>query len=398
MFRRSLGFVVVVVVACSGHDAGPKDAPASNGDTGDLMPDADPACLTPGMLPAMHAELVVGTGLTQPIFVTQPPGSTDLYVVEKPGRIRIVRGGAVVGTFLDVTADVNIPMANAEGGLLSVAFKPDYVTSGRFFVYMTIVGDHAVVREYHRMGTDTADPTPVAELISIPNGGYNDVGGTIAFGPDHYLWVGAGDAANPPESADTTSRRGKMLRVDVDNPGTPPPGNLGGAADPFVWDYGLRNPFRFSFDHKTGELYLGDAGDTRLEEVDIEPPNQGHRDYGWPRMEGDVCADGSASCGAIGTPPAFTRPHQIDYSVLIGGVVYRGAALPCLRGQYLFGVFGTTGHILSWHWTGSAVTMETDLTDTFNIDASQIVDFGEDLAGEVYLVTLSGAVYKIVPT
>jgi glucose/arabinose dehydrogenase len=387
--------VALMVVAACGDDGGTarKDARDGDGQLGDgRHADADPACANPGSIPALHAQQVVA-GLTQPLYVTQPPGSTDLYVVEKGGTIKIVRGGSILPTpFLTVT---DIAVLPDEGGLLSVAFAPDYVTSGRFFVYLTLSGpNRSAVREYKRStgNPDVATATPVVELVSETSSGY-DIGGTLAFGPDGKLYVGIGDAANPPDAQNLSSRHGKILRVDVDTPGTAPAGNLAGG-DPFVWDYGLRNPFRFSFDRQTGDLYIGDAGDDDYEEIDVEPPATGHRNYGWDVMEGKHCNEGT-SCTTTGTQPTYERAHDAGYSVLIGGNVYRGAAMPCLRGRYIFGAFGI-GHVFSWVLDGGVVTSESELTDMIAVDVTNLTGFGEDQAGELYFVTMDGKLYAIV--
>jgi glucose/arabinose dehydrogenase len=393
---KRLLFALMVVAAC-GDDGGSAKKDAGDGDSqgpGDgRHADADPACANPGSIPALHAQLVV-SGLASPLFVTQPPGSTDLYVVEKAGTIRIVRGGAALSTpFLTVG---DIAVLPDEGGLLGLAFPADYATSGRFFVYLTLSGpDRSAVREYKRStgNPDLADTTPVAELVSATSTGY-DIGGTLAFGADGKLYVATGDASNPPDARDLSSRHGKMLRLDIDTPGTAPAGNLGGG-DAFVWDYGLRNPFRFSFDRLTGDLYIGDAGDDDYEEIDVEPPATGHRDYGWDVMEGKHCNEGT-SCTVTGTLPTYERAHDAGYSVLIGGNVYRGAAMPCLRGRYLFGTFGI-GHVFSWVLDGGAVTSESELTDMIAVDVTNLTGFGEDQAGELYFVTLDGKLYAIVP-
>jgi glucose/arabinose dehydrogenase len=398
MFWKSL-VVASVAAACSGGSGNNViDGPHGGSDAGDAPVDGDPSCATPGVLPALKAQSMISSGLTKPIYVAQPPGSTDLYIVEEAGHIKILRNGALLPTnFLDIP-DTQLP-PDGEGGLLSIAFHPDYATNGRFFTYATVTENNlAVVREYSRSANpDIATPTPVGDLISQPNDGNANMGGTILFGPDHYMWISAGDGGNAPESADLTSRRGKLLRIDVDQPTVAPPGNLGTPADPFIWDYGLRNPFRMSFDRKTGELYIGDAGNDKFEEVDIEQPNMGNKDYGWPRMEGDVCEDGSNSCmQATATLPQYVRAHQVAYSVIIGGSVYRGGAMPCLRGHYIYAIFGTEGHILTWQWDGTTVSPEVDLTDMLNIDLD-VVGVNEDQAGELYLVTLGGKVYKLVP-
>jgi glucose/arabinose dehydrogenase len=395
MTMKRLLFALMAIVAC-GDDGGSakKDAGDGQGQDDGRNADADPACANPGSIPALHAQLIA-SGLGQALYVTQPPGSTDLYVVDKAGAITIVRGGTALSTpFLTVS---DIAVLPDEGGLLGVAFAPDYVTSGRFFVYLTLSGpNRSAVREYKRStgNPDVANTTPVAELVSESSSGY-DIGGTLAFGPDGKLYVAIGDAANPPDSQDLSSRHGKMLRLDIDTPGTAPAGNLAGG-DPFVWDYGLRNPFRFSFDRQTGDLYIGDAGDDEYEEVDVEPPGTGHRDYGWNRMEGKHCNGGGTSCGAEGTLPIYERAHDAGYSVLIGGNVYRGAAMPCLRGRYIFGAFGI-GHVFSWVLDGGVVTSESELTDMIAVDVTNLTGFGEDQAGEIYFVTMDGKLYEIVP-
>lgn len=395
--------LVVVLAGCGGDKKHPGDAPGSGSDgpgsdSGSNV-DADLSCAgVSTTVPALHGQTVV-TGLNQPLYVAQPPGSTDLYVVEKPGTIHIVRAGAIVPTaFLDVTADVNIPSSSSEGGLLGLAFHPGYQTNGRFFVFLSLkTPDRVAVREYHRSANpDVADPTVVGEPIAIPNGGYNELGGTVLFGPDGKLWVGTGDAGQMPSpSPDTTSRLGKMLRVDPDNPTTAPSDNLGGSADPYVWDYGLRNPYRFSFDRATHYLYIGDAGDTKQEEVDVEAPAMGHQDYGWDRWEGTVCAT-TTPCDPPGTAPVYTRPHEASFSVIIGGNVYRGAALPQLRGRYIFSIYALAGSVLSFVYCGGQVTSQVDMTNSF-ADTAYITGFGEDNAGELYYTTGGGALYQIVP-
>jgi glucose/arabinose dehydrogenase len=391
--RRSL--LALLLLAACGDDGGKakKDAGDGSGSDDGRRADADPACANPGSIPALHAQQIVA-GLVEPLYVAQPPGSTDLYVVQKAGTIKIVRAGSILPTpFLTVS---DIAVLPDEGGLLGLAFAADYVTSGRFFVYLTLAGpNRSAVREYKRStgNPDVANATPVVELVSATSSGY-DIGGTLAFGPDGKLYVGIGDASNAADSQDLSSRHGKMLRIDIDTPGTAPSGNLAGA-DPFVWDYGLRNPFRFSFDRQTGDLYIGDAGDDDYEEVDVEPPATGHRNYGWDVMEGKHCNEGT-TCTITGTLPTYERPHDAGYSVLIGGNVYRGAAMPCLRGRYIFGALGI-GHVFSWVLDGGAVTSESELTDMIAVDVTNLTGFGEDQAGEMYFVTMDGKLYEIVP-
>ncbi len=391
--------VVLAVVGCGGSNNTPSDGSGSGSnvdDGGHGIVDADPACHTPGVLPAMKAQLLA-QGLTQPVYVAQPAGSSDVFIVEKQGTIKILRNGSVLATPFLTVPDIHIPTQDAEGGLLSIAFHPSYATNGRFFAFATVNGSHAVVREYARSGNpDVATATPVRDLISWGSDGSNNLGGTVVFGPDGKLYISVGDGANSPEAQDLTSRRGKILRVDVDAPATAPAGNLPGG-DPFIWDYGVRNPYRMAFDRQTGELYIGDAGDALQEEVDIEPAGSGKHNYGWAIVEGNVCHDGTTTCNKTGTVlPQYTRPHQASFSVLIGGSIYRGSALPCLKGRYIFAIYGSEAHILSWEYTGGAVTNEKELTDTFNVEPD-VASINEDSTGELYLVTLGGNLYKIVP-
>ncbi|MFT3695367.1 MAG: PQQ-dependent sugar dehydrogenase [Kofleriaceae bacterium] len=395
MFRTLL--LVTLIASCGGNDQNGKTVPG--GDGGSNTPDAfvDPSCATPGVFPTLKSQLVVKAGLTKPVYLAQPTGSTDLYVVEEGGTIRIVRNGTALATPFLTISDTQLP-ANGEGGLLSIAFHKDYAQNGRFFTYGTVTGDNqAVVREYHRSSNpDVADPTIVAELVKQPNDGNANVGGTIAFGNDGLLYVSAGDGGDPPEAQDLTSRRGKILRVDVDSPGTAPAGNMPGG-DAFLWDSGLRNVYRMSFDRKTHELYLADAGDAKFEEVDIEQPGMGHLNYGWDTMEGKVCNNPSSGCNMTGlTLPQYVRPHQVDFSVIIGGSVYRGPAIPCLSGYYVFGIYGTTSHILTWQWDGTNVSPEKDISDVVP-DAMDPVAINEDAAGELYVVTLTNGIFKIIP-
>jgi glucose/arabinose dehydrogenase len=309
-----------------------------------------------------------------------------------------VRAGALVTTpFLDVTASVNIPGTDAEGGLLGLAFAADYATSGRLFVYMTLKNpDRVAVVEFHRSANpDVADPTPM-ELFQYPHGGFNSIGVTIAFGPDHYLWLGLGDAREPSAApqrdvatasccaSTSTTRRCRLER----------PRQHG---RPYVWDYVLCNPYRFSFDRVTGHLFLADACDMKFEEVYIEPPGMGHRDYGWDRMEGAHCHDGAATCGLPGTPPAYEQPHDTSYSVIIGGSLYRGSAIPAMRCRYLFAVFGV-GRIMSFAWDGQTAGHVRELSDMFgDANVLSVTSIADDNAGELYMTTIDGKLYKIVP-
>ncbi len=353
----------------------------------------------------------VGDGFDQPVYVTAAPGdSTRLFVVEKHGLIRILRpDGTVQGKpFLDVSANLNIPNEQAEGGLLGLAFAPDFATSGRFFIHHSVkktdtLPERVSVLEFKRSADDptVADATPVREIWWVKHSAWNHLGGMLAFGRDGNLYIAVGDGAGEPSEAPNLGRAlGKILRVDVNKPQTPPPGNVAQAgADPFIWDWGLRNPWRFSFDRSTGDLYIADVGQKTKEEINVEPAGTGRRDYGWDAMEGDICYPVDRTCTPSGVPPVMAHTRA-DTGSIIGGFVYRGNALPCLRGRYLYSDFESS-RFFSFVWDGTAATDRVELTADLNPGAAiaqKIASFGEDAAGELYLVTFAtGRVYRIDP-
>jgi glucose/arabinose dehydrogenase len=348
----------------------------------------------------------VATNLTAPLFATAAPGDAGrLYVVEQGGTIRILENGTVLApAFLDVSALIT---SGGEQGLLGLAFHPDYATNGRFFVYYTDLGGDVAIAEYARSAADPRIAVPAATRVlrTIDHPFTNHNGGMLAFGPDGFLYAGPGDGGGggDPENngQNRRSKLGKILRIDVDGDG-PPPGNLPDA-DPDVWDFGLRNPFRFSFDRRTGDLYIGDVGQNAFEEVDVEPRGQGGRNYGWSVTEGLACFRPASGCDFGGiTLPAVAYPHdngtdEEDCSV-IGGYVYRGAAIPALAGRYLYGDL-CTRRIRSYVWNGSVAVSAVDLTDALASSSTihSLASFGEDLNGELYVCDLAGAVYRIDP-
>lgn len=361
-------------------------------------------------------------GLTRPLLVTAPAGDLHrVFVVEQPGRIRIVRDGVLLAApFLDL-ASLGIVSFGGEAGLLGLAFHPGFATNGQFFVYY--IGNPwplAVVSRYtvSAGNPDAADPTSGAIVLtqSLVYGNHN--GGMIEFGPDGYLYVGIGDGgSNPPSWPDDPfnhaqrgdSLLGKLLRIDVDNPAPPlaygiPAGNpfaAPGLPRDEIWALGLRNPWRFSFDRLLGDLYLADVGGLR-EEIDFEAAGaSGGRNYGWACMSGTVC-NGLPVCAC--NSPALTPPIH-DYTfptprAVIGGYVYRGCAIPDLRGTYFFGDFSQR-RIWSFRQVGGGVTQFTDrtveLTPAAPLVLGSILSFGQDAYGELYVCDLLGSVYKIVP-
>jgi glucose/arabinose dehydrogenase len=344
----------------------------------------------------------IATGLTAPVFVSGAPGdATRLFVVEQPGRILIVENGEVLTTpFLDITA---LTIQDAEQGLLGLAFHPGYASNRRFYVhYGDLRGDITIAEFLRSADSPTrAEPTPTRILRTVKHPFGNHIGGMVAFGPDGFLYVALGDGADPRNGQDTQSKLGKIIRLDVDSD-VPPPGNFPGA-DPDVWNFGLRNPFRLSFDRATGDLYIADVGEDRFEEVDVEPRAQGGRNYGWDVTEGFECFEPSSGCDATGiTLPVVAYAHQnggtVDDCSVTGGYVYRGTAIPALVGRYLYGDL-CSGRVRSFVWNGSAAVSELELTEALASSATvrALVSFGEDLKGELYIADLSGTVFRIDP-
>jgi len=377
------------------------------GGTGGAAPNCEAG--TAGTLPLLKLTEVV-SGLDRPVFVTGAPGDTArLFVIEKPGHIRVVSGGNLLPeSFLDLTSVVEAG-AN-ERGLLGMAFHPGYAQNGRFFVYYTRQPDGSIiVAEYARSGMpDKANTAPVTELLSIPHPKGNHNGGMIAFGSDGLLYVGTGDgggADDPDEAGQNINvKLAKILRIDVDNYPTPPPGNLPNG-DPDIWDWGLRNPWRFSFDRCSGDLYIGDVGQNVIEEIDIEAPGDGLKNYGWNTMEGSACFDPPTGCDTTGlTVPVAEYQHGGMYNdcSVTGGYVYRGKNIPGLVGTYLYADY-CSKRVYTLAWSKGMLIGEGEVTadlDTLSLSAG-ISSFGEDTAGELYIVTdtsmsgVPGAVYRI---
>jgi hypothetical protein len=354
---------------------------------------ADAATLTVNLQP------VVTSGLSSPVFMTHS-GDARLFVVEQPGRIRIVNGGSLLATpFLDIRSIVS---CCGERGLLGLAFHPDYATNGRFFVYYTNNGGSLVIAEVRRSASDPnrADAGSLKALMTIPHPSFgNHNGGMLAFGPDGRLYAGTGDggsSGDPDENAqDLGSRLGKILRLNVDVPGTvsAAPGNpfLGVAGDDYIWSYGLRNPWRFSFDRATGDLWIGDVGQNRWEEIDRALASAGGGkgvNWGWDVMEGKHCHEPSSGCSTSGKAlPYVEYSHSLGCSVT-GGYAYRGSASSVLNGRYLYGDY-CSGRI--WYVSTTNPAVGSQLLDT----SLNITSFGEDVNGELYVVDHGGGVYRI---
>lgn len=359
-------------------------------------------------LAALH---VVAQKLRAPLYVTAPPeDTTRTFIVQQFGHIRVMVNDHLLGPdFLTLTGLID--SSGGERGVLSMAFDPHYATNGRFYVdYTDTLGNIQVVRYNVSPGNpNLADRTTATPVLSIDHHLHtNHNGGLLLFGPDGYLYIGVGDgggAGNPLHSGqDSTVLLAKILRIDVSTlPYTIPPSNPFASrppAAPEVWDYGLRNPWRFSFDRLTHDLYIADVGQDSVEELDwAAAGDPGGHNYGWPVMEGDRCYPPGTVCSSAGlTPPILTYLHGpggVNGCSIIGGYVYRGKLAPRLYGRYLYADL-CTAVITTFKWTG-AVTDEVDLAP-FTAPNVHITSFGEDARGELYLTISNGIVYRFQDT
>ncbi|UQA61532.1 PQQ-dependent sugar dehydrogenase [Polyangium aurulentum] len=352
---------------------------------------------TSAALPALKLT-EVANNLQRPTFVLGAPEDTSrLFVLEKPGRIRILKDGNLVSEpFIDVT---NVVEAGAnERGLLGLAFHPKYPQNGRFYIYYTRKGDGAIeIAEYMQVaGTpDKADPGSAKVLMTIPHPSYsNHNGGMLGFGPDGFLYVGTGDGGgggDPDENGqDANAQLGKLLRIDVDSHPTPPPGNMAGG-DPYIWDLGLRNPWRFSFDRCTGDLYIADVGQNLWEEINVEPKGQGSKNYGWNTMEANECFDPANDCDKTGLTMPVTAykhtPEPVNDCSVTGGYVYRGKKIAGLVGTYVYADY-CSRRVYTLAWANGSVIKEGEITADLESTglSGGITSFGEDTAGELYVV------------
>jgi glucose/arabinose dehydrogenase len=347
------------------------------------------------------AVVVVADGLDSPLFVTAPTDDPRLFIVERPGRIRIVRDGILRDApFLDISDAVS---TGGERGLLGLAFHPAYADNGWFYLnYSDPDGDTRIERYRVRTGDpDRADPASAELLLEIdqPYGNHN--GGMIAFGPDGMLYIGMGDggSANDPHGhgQNAATLLGAMLRIDVDG-GTPYAvpadnpfaGSDGGRGE--VWGVGVRNPWRFSFDRGGDRLFVADVGQGAWEEINVVDASAAGLNYGWNVMEGRHCfrADDCARAGM--TLPVVEYGHDQGCSV-IGGYVYRGAALPALVGHYFYSDW-CRGWLRSFRIDESGAVTEHTEWPVGNL--GNVLSLGEDADGELYVASQNGSVLRLV--
>jgi glucose/arabinose dehydrogenase len=355
--------------------------------------------LPPGLTLKMDA--FVTTGLASPVFLTQPVNDGRIFVVEQAGTIRVIKDGVLQATpFLDIKSGV---LSGGERGLLSVAFHPQYATNHFFYVYFTTQpnGDLRIER-FTSATADVADPASSKLIITQAHSLQpNHNGGLVSFGPDGMLYAGFGDgggAGDPYQTGqDPNSLLGSLLRLDVNNgdPYAIPPDN------PFagqpnkrgeIWAKGLRNPWRYSFDAPTGLLYIADVGQNTREEVDVAPATHAGVNHGWSVMEGTVCYN-ATTCTQTGlTPPALDYgTHVSGTCAITGGYVYRGSAIPDIRGHYFYSDF-CAGFLRSFRYASGVVTDQKD----WGVTLSSVASFGVDWAGELYVMS-GNTVLKLAP-
>jgi len=356
--------------------------------------------------PASGVKLeTISTAFNQPVFLTFAPGDpTRLFVVEKNGLIRILENGAILAApFLDLTA---VTTKGSEQGLLGLAFAPDYETSGRLYVNYTTPGStpggqSEIVRYHVSSDPNLADAESDTTILQVDQPYTNHNGGMTVFGPDGFLYVGFGDGGSAGDPQGHGQSRndllGSLLRLDVSGAGyTIPPDNpfagIAGVRGE-LWNYGLRNPWRFSFDRQTRDLYIADVGQAEREEVDVQPAGGGGENYGWSTMEGSGCYPPGSSCDKSGlTLPVLEYGHGAGCSIT-GGYVYRGTALPDIVGTYFYSDY-CTGFLRSFKWQGGMITEQQSWPGAE--PPGNVTSFGEDLAGELYILTIEGGVYKLV--
>ena len=415
----------LALAACGGDDDDDggdnpgDDGGNTNGDGGGNNADAAVNSCAPVSGTNLALE-PVASGLDEPLLVVSPPGDTRLFVVEKLGKIRIIKNGQLLETpFLDIPVVGSSADSGNEQGLLGLAFHPRYSMNGRFYVFYTTGGpSRDVVIEFTVSDNpDVANPDSDKLILEVDDFAGNHNGGMIAFGPDDKLYIGmgdGGDGGDPRDSGqDRTGMLGDMLRIDVDGgdpygiPDDNPLVGQGGGVREEIWLSGLRNPWRWSFDLSNGDMYIGDVGQGTTEEVDVIPAGQKGLDLGWDQMEGDDCfADPDSpddpNTGDDCTPgqhfgPVYTYPHDGDRSVT-GGFVYRGTCFPDIAGWYFFADW-ETGRVWKLEYSGGTANNVQDVTDDLDPDdvLSGLGGFGQDIFGEVYIASLfGGAVYRIV--
>jgi glucose/arabinose dehydrogenase len=393
----------VALVACGGDDR----AGAQSTGTGAAPADVDAgAATTPaGATTAARrgVKLVQVGSFNQPLYVTAPRGDRRrLFVVEQGGRIFVVRGGKRLATpFLDVSAQVT---AGGEQGLLGLAFPPDYAHSGLFYIYFTGTDQKEHLVEFRRRTQDAADPASGRTVFVHDDPEANHNGGQLVFGPDGYLYVGTGDGGGANDqhgpggnAQNLGSPLGKILRIDPrakdGRPFTAAPSNpFAGRAGalPEIYAYGLRNPWRFSFDRANGDVTIGDVGQDAVEEIDFVRKGRARgRNFGWRPFEGRTRIFDEPAPGAVA--PVITQTHADGWCSITGGYIVRDRAVPGLYGRYVYGDY-CLGELRSARLSPGRAKDDRPIAGVKTVEG--LDSFGEDALGRVYVVSQAGPVYR----
>lgn len=417
--RTSLRFAAAVLAlgACKSSNA-KQDGGDQPGEAAiDAAPDAYvPDAFVPTCTPntgTTIATVPFVTGLDQPLMITGAPGDRRQFIIEQAGRVRVVVDGALVpAPALDLTALVGMTGGN-EQGLLGIAFHPKWLENGLFYLAHTGTnGDHVFVEYHMPMGSDVADPSSRRELLRFADPYTNHNGGMLEFGNDGFLYMSIGDGGSGGDPQNRAQNDavlfGKLLRIDVDTRtgskqyGIPPTNPFATSPDgptdprPEVWNKGLRNPFRFSFDRPTGNLYIGDVGQgsnpPNLEEIDVAA-NAPSINWGWPDREANRCFKPLTGCATVGrTEPVVVRGAAAGWTSIMGGAVYRGTCYPNLDGKYFYGEYAT-GQLWSFTWSGTAAVGDAQVVAG---SLGNITAIHGDGLGQLYVVLHGGSIRRIV--
>ena len=346
----------------------------------------------------------VVNGLSSPLFLTAPAGDSRLFIVEQPGRIRIVKGGQLLATpFLSVSSKIT---SGGERGLLGLAFHPQYSTNGLFYVYYTDLQGNLMIERYHvSANADVADASSAQTVITQAHPSFaNHNGGNLLFGPDGMLYIGMGDGGSGGDpngnGQSNATLLGKLLRIDVDHsdatknyaiPSNNPFVSQSGARGE-IWANGLRNPWRNAFDLESGLLYIADVGQGAWEEVNVVPATRAGVNYGWVVMEGNHCYNASTCTMAGLERPKLEYDHGQGCSIT-GVYVYRGSAIPDIRGMYFYSDY-CSGWLRSFRYFNNTVTQ----AQTWDVGSlGGVLSFGQDASGELYVCSSNGTVYRLDP-
>jgi len=398
----ALVLVVAALSAACGSDANPSSAATGEATAGGSAASGSPAEGTTRST-GRGVRLVKIGDFSSPLYVTAPPNDRRrVFVVEQAGRIVVVRAGRQLPQpFLDIRSKVT---AGGEQGLLSMAFAPDYAQTGRFYVYYTERSGQEAIWEYHRANDDRADPASARLVLRMADPEANHNGGLMIFGPDGLMYVGTGDGGGGDDqhgargnAQSLGSLLGKILRIDPRQSGgraytvpssNPFAGRSGARAE--IYAYGLRNPWRFSFDRSTGDLAIADVGQDAVEEVDFVRKGRGRgANFGWRPWEGRSRNFDEPAPGAIF--PVITHTHSAGFCSITGGYVVRDRGVPGLYGRYVYGDFCESRIRAATLRAGHRATGK--VLSLPKVDA--LSSFGEDASGRVYATSLNGPVYRL---